>query len=177
MKKIIFFIAVFIANNNNDYCQSSDLSFSDATYTIIVDYSKTIKELIADCNFGAFDSCINDTNFPLTAVSTDSVKELSAKLINFDREWISSDDAIAKMNQAGYRPATIFELAAFAEKYRKEQKKFIILALGSTCNAYIALCVAGLYFYEGTYQLNLFDGKQPGPFWPTSVFRFLIIHK
>ena len=51
-------------------------------------------------------------------------------LFHFNRS-ISSDDAIAEMDKAGYRPCLIEDLLSLGVAYKKLQKQFPIVALGS----------------------------------------------
>jgi len=187
VKKIIALVAILIAivvmNSNNAYSQSSDSSvcFSKTTYTIKVNCTKTIKESITSCNFGRFDNNINDKNFPSGVKLTDSIVEMSARLVSFNCKWIPYDKVAIEMNKVGYRPATLRELLAFAEKYSRlsrVQKKFIILAFGSCCYGLILNypAVPGLHFDGGMRQLDLYCDDMEFN-WSTVVFSFLAVQK
>ncbi len=169
MKKIIAFVLVLFAIvivNNSAYSQSSDslFSISNTTYKLKIDYMKKIGELISDCNLVFFSPCINDKKpSPVTELTGLKVKA-SAKLFHFNR-YVSDEDVITKMNQAGYRPATIFELLAFAKKYHKVQKQSVILALSSIWNDDdCGRIMCGLYFDEGMRKLDLFYNWEPSSY-------------
>jgi len=97
------------------------------TYNIIVDYNRSLADMIKAGNYDWVNSDINAKHFPIKGKGK---HELTATLFHFDR-YIESDDAIAEMDKQGYRPATIEELPALGEKYPELQKEFPIVALGS----------------------------------------------
>lgn len=53
------------------------------------------------------------------------------QLVHFNR-LLSSEEAIKEMDDKGYRPATHEELIAWAEKNPEEQRKYPIIAFGSS---------------------------------------------
>lgn len=97
------------------------------TFNIVVDYNRSLTQMIKAGNYDWINDNITSKNFPLKGKGK---HELTAVLFHFDR-YIESDDAIAEMDKQGYRPATIEELLAFGEKYPELQKEFPIIALDS----------------------------------------------
>ena len=97
---------------------------------LVIDYTKTLGQAIADGNYDWKNSDINTKNFPISPEMIGKKVEVSAKLFHFNRN-ISSEDAISEMDKAGYRPATLMELLVLGFLFPELQKQFPIIALGS----------------------------------------------
>jgi hypothetical protein len=96
-------------------------------FTLTVNYSLTLMQMIAAGHYDWVNSDITPKRFPAHGHGK---LELIAELVHFDRN-ISSDDAVAELERRGLRPATITELLAFGAAQPKKQRKFPIVALGS----------------------------------------------
>jgi hypothetical protein len=59
--------------------------------------------------------------------------EVEAKLFRF-KGSLTLQKILAKMDAEGYRPAELFELLAFGAKYPEKQRKFTIVALGTSAS-------------------------------------------
>ncbi len=95
----------------------------------VVDYSKTVPEMIKLGRYDWKNSGVSKKNFPKLNKSSDKIK-LSGKL--FSLEWgISRKKAISKMKKLGYRPATFFELLFLGYLFPNLQRLFPIVALAS----------------------------------------------
>ena len=121
----------------------------DIKERIIVDYSKSIAELISAGDYKWTNPYITSKNFPTPANLVGKKIEISIKLFSLDNK--TSEKSIEESRSAGYRPATIIELLAFEielikmrkdapkEKDKKGEEKnerFDIVALGSVwCNS------------------------------------------
>lgn len=110
--------------------KKSDQKLSEEGVMLVIDYSRTLQEMINAGNYGWTNSNITEKNFPISLEMTGKKVEVSAKLFHFNRE-ISSEDAISEMDKAGYRPATLAEILALGEAQPKLQRQFPIIALGS----------------------------------------------
>ena len=97
---------------------------------LVVDYSRTVQEMINAGNYGWTNNDIMEKHFPLPTELNGKQVSVSTKLFHFNRS-ISSKNAIAEMDKAGYRPATLTELLALGEAYPELQKEFPIVAFGS----------------------------------------------
>lgn len=147
-----------------------DLVRTRPAYNIVVDYNRSLADMIKAGKYDRVDSGINTEHFPLKGKGK---HELTAILFLFDR-YIESDDAIVEMDKQGYRPATIEELLALGEKYPKLPKEFPIIALGSVWrNPDGDRSVPYLYWLILERNLNLgwFDDR-----WNASC-RFLALRK
>jgi hypothetical protein len=98
--------------------------------TFIIDYSRTVQEMIKAGNYDWTNSNITEKHFPLPTELKGKKVEVSSKLFHFNRP-IGSKDAISEMDKAGYRPATLAELLVLGEAHPELQKEFPIVALGS----------------------------------------------
>jgi hypothetical protein len=96
-------------------------------FKVTVDYSKSLAEMIKAGHYGWVNDAIVADHFP---VQGEGQNEVEVALFHFNRN-ISSDDAIAEMEKAGYRPARIEELLALGASQPELQKEFPIVALGS----------------------------------------------
>jgi len=114
-----------VGNNN-----SSKKVSTSRDIKLIVDYTKTIDQAIADGNYDSvrLDNITENFQIPLENIGNKVV--VSAKLFwfNYDNRL---EEIISEMDKAGYRPATIMELLALGALLPKLQKRFRILAPGS----------------------------------------------
>lgn len=96
------------------------------SFHVVVDYSKTLTEMISAGNYDWVNSEINQDRL----LVQDSVEAINIELIHYDKH-MKADDIILDLDTRGLRPATLPELLAFGATYMKEQRKFSIVALGS----------------------------------------------
>ncbi len=94
-------------------------------FSVTVDYSQTLEEMIAAGHYDWKNSDINQDNFP---VRGEGKKEVEVTLVHFNR-LVESDEAIREMEAKGYRPATIEELLALGKEQPDLQRSFPIIAL------------------------------------------------
>jgi len=109
-----------IANQTNT---RSDLP----TYTVAVDYSRSLEEMIAAGEYDSVNGNITPDHFPIKGQGK---QEGAVTLFHFNRD-MESDEVIAEMDKAEHRPAVIEELLAFGESHAALQREFPIIALGS----------------------------------------------
>ncbi|MCX6798155.1 MAG: hypothetical protein NTX66_03030 [Candidatus Falkowbacteria bacterium] len=110
--------------------EAAKLELRDGEFVLIVNYARTLDEMIAAGNYDDKNGDINADHFPLPVELNGQAIEVKAKLFHFNR-LINRKNAIAEMDKAGYRPATIAELLALGEAQPELQKQFPILALAS----------------------------------------------
>lgn len=103
------------------------VSVGRQTFKVLVDYTKSLKKMIQAGQYDWVNDDITSDHFP---VKGNGQKEKEITLFYFNRD-ISSDDVIAEMGRAGYRPAKIEELLALGAVEKELQKQFPIIALGS----------------------------------------------
>jgi len=115
-----------LINKENDQVKKD----SEEMITLTVDYSRTLKQMIADGKYDWKNENITEKNFPIPEEVKGKKVEISTKLFHFNRD-ISSEDAKKEMDKDGFRPATLFEQQAFAQKHPELQRQFPIVALGS----------------------------------------------
>jgi len=144
---------------------------SKGVFLVIVDYSKTLAEMIKAGKYDYINLDINAVNFPSTLTGK---QEFKVELVRYRyAHRISSSEVLADFDRHGYRPATLPELLAFGEKYPDEQREVEIVALGSVWqNGFGSRDVACLYSlnFLRMLSLNLWFGG-----WTDS--RFLAIRK
>lgn len=104
------------------------ISFITQTFTVMVDETLALADAIAEAKFDWVNENITEKNFPKPKGGTKSSREIA--IFHFGKT-MSSEDVIAKMDAEGYRPATIWELLAFARDNPDLQRQFPIVALGS----------------------------------------------
>lgn len=97
------------------------------TFRVLVDYSKSLAEMIQAGHYDWKNDDITQDHFPIKGSGQ---QEVEVVLFHFGRN-ISSDDAIAEMKKAGYRPAKIEELLALGASQPELQKQYPIVGLGS----------------------------------------------
>lgn len=121
---------------------------------LVVDYTKTIEELIADGQYDGVDPRINAKKFPIPSEMAGKKVEVSAGLFHFN-DHISSEDAISEMDKAGYRPANLMELLTFSTSFMRSQELSIIIALGSIARGIIERYVPYFEINEADSQLAI----------------------
>jgi len=98
--------------------------------SLTVDYSHTLEQMIVAGKYDWKDINIMEKHFPLPAELFGKKTTVSGKLFHFNRN-ISTVDAMAGIDKAGYRPATLPEILALGAKHPELQHQFLIIALGS----------------------------------------------
>lgn len=121
-------------------------------YSITVDYSLTLDQMIA---VGEYDYANPDINSKHLPVKGEGKLELKLQLIHFDRN-ISSDDAERELDKLGLRPANLEELLAFGAQYPDLQKQFPIVALKAVASVHGGRDVACLDFVGSERRLDLY---------------------
>lgn len=102
---------------------------SKNTYSVVVDYQRSIKDGVLAGKYSGCSPNINDENFPASEEEV-GIKEQSLVLYRCKRPMKTST-LIKRMIRDGNRPATLRELFAFCENYLEFKRKFPVTALGS----------------------------------------------
>ncbi len=97
------------------------------TYPVVVDYGKSVEEMVRLGKYSWSDGGITSKKFPTKRTGKE---EIQIVLVHFD-QFISTEEAIKELDEMGFRPAELRELLAFGEKYPNIQRKFPVVALGS----------------------------------------------
>ncbi len=95
--------------------------------TLVVDYSRSLEQMIAAGHYDWKNDDITAKRFPLKGEGTE---QFEAKVFHFNRS-MSSEAAVEAIKAAGWEVGMIEHLLAFGEKYPGEQRKYPIIALGS----------------------------------------------
>jgi len=139
------------------------ISFIVATFTVIVDRTKSVDELVKDGGFGRVHDCITSRNIP----SPEDVTKQEEELVLFCFDGDMSSDAIrAEMDKEGCEPADIWDLIAFAKMKPRFKVRFVIIALESIWLGRGGIALPAL---EGDNSLTLRIKSHP---WNT-LFQFL----
>jgi len=121
-------------------------------FWVVVDYSKSLTEMISAGNYDWVNSDISEKNFP---VNGKGQIESNIELIHYGKS-MSSEDVIQDMETKGLRPATLSELLAFGKSYPDKQREFPIVALGSVWrNLFGTRFVAFLSSFDSKRLLHL----------------------
>lgn len=107
-------------------------------YPIVVDYGKSMEEMVESGRYDWSDNNITSEHFPTERIGK---MEIAVELVHFNR-YIGIDEALQEFDRMGYRPAELYELLAFGEKYPEIQREFPIVALGSVWQASHGNCCA-----------------------------------
>ena len=141
-------------------------------YTVIVDRSKTLSEMIHDSNLLRCSCEINDKNFP---VQGDGSQEVELVLVHLN-QGTSTEEVLAHLDAHGLEPARLEHLLAFGAKYSDVVRREIsVVALGSVwINSYSRRNAPVLSHDGSEYKLSL-GWIDAGPWGNT--FRFLAVRK
>jgi hypothetical protein len=124
------------------------------TYVLSVNYERSVEDGVRAGRYDWVNRDITHKNFPRKKKGTAKV---AVELVHFDR-YISVSEALCELKENGYRPADLWELLAFGEKYPEVQINFTVAALGS-----IYRHPNGHYFSPLLYGFN--SRRRLGLFW------------
>jgi len=136
------------------------------TFSVTVDYGKSLPEMIAAGNYNWVNSDITSEHFPLTPPTApvgsgpyrtlhDSPGTVTIELVHLNK-MVSTEDVLAELERRGFRPANLAELLALGATYPDTQRQFPIIALGSVWqHPYGHRSVPCLYEDDGKRGLNL----------------------
>src|SRR5680860_339245 len=111
-------------NNSREKVNASEIKLS-------IDYTKTIEQATANGNYDWKNNNITTKNFPIFSENIGKNVDVLARIFRFNHD-IRLEEVVYEMDKAGYRPATLTELLALGSLFPELQKKFPILALGSS---------------------------------------------
>lgn len=98
-------------------------------FPITVDHRQSLETFLAAAKFDTVG--ISDYNFPNCPKDKSTVENVVIELLPVLSGESYCNDGIIQLAELGYRPATLWELLAFAARYPIEQRKYTIYALGS----------------------------------------------
>lgn len=136
---------------------------------ITVNYNLSLPEMIVAGKYGRVNPEITPERFLITGTGE---SRLLAEIVHFKCD-MSLEDVLAKLDTRGLRPGTIEELLAFGATFPDMQRKFPIVALGSSAEMPGRRGV--VYLDHGGSQRNL-DIIGCGCGWP-DFYRFLAFRK
>jgi len=97
------------------------------TYKVVVDYGKTLAEMIQLGKYDWVSHDITDKHFPIQGAGT---QEVELVLVHLNRD-VTIKEALAHLDSNGLKVAGIEHLLAFGATYPEIQKEFPVVALGS----------------------------------------------
>ena len=105
-------------------------------FVIKINYKESIEKAVAKGNYDYKNSNINTKNFSGSAKnyidpSLNGPVTVTIKLFHFN-ETLKTDQALDKIDQAGYRPANLYELLALGAQRLRLQREISIVGLGSS---------------------------------------------
>ncbi|MEI6528056.1 MAG: hypothetical protein WCO10_00055 [bacterium] len=103
------------------------VSYLVGTSKQVVNYGRSVKDSLKAGKYDWVNDDITDKNFPS---KEEGEREVEFGLFHFNKVT-QSDDNVAEMKKAGFRPATIKEMLAYGEKNPEVQREFPVIALGS----------------------------------------------
>lgn len=116
-----------LAHSEEVFRKVVDLVSAKPTFTVLVDYSRTLAAMIAAGRYDYVNPDITTEHFPIQG---EGRRELRVALFHFNRV-MSSEQVIAELDSQGFRPAKLEELLALGETRPELQKEFPIVGLGS----------------------------------------------
>lgn len=97
------------------------------TFKVVVNYGKTLAEMIQFGKYGWVNDDINDRNFP---IQRSGQHEVELALVHLNRD-ATTKEVLAHLDSNGLKAAGIEHLLAFGATYPEIQKEFPVVALGS----------------------------------------------
>ncbi len=96
-------------------------------FTTVVDYGKSLEDMLAEGSYSNVDEFLNPKLFPMRGTGKAVV---NFKVVDLGID-ITTAFVLSSLNKKGLRPATLPELLAFGAKYPSERRKYGIIALGT----------------------------------------------
>jgi len=97
------------------------------TFKVVVNYGKTLAEMIQFGKYGWVNDDITDKHFPIQGAGT---QEAELVLVHLNRD-ATTKEVLAHLDSNGLKAAGIEHLLAFGATYPEIQKEFPVIALGS----------------------------------------------
>jgi hypothetical protein len=153
MKKVIVLLVVFFVATICSAQEEDSLHYREAIMdqmekrrdsVFVVDYSKSVEEMLEASQYDWVYRPISGENFP--ALGGGEIR-VSARLFYFEGK--KSREIISEIEKAGYRPANIFELLALGKEYPELQKSFRIVALGTVWENERGFSRVPILFFRG----------------------------
>lgn len=113
-----------------DLLVKAELKTRNRCFTVMVDYSTSLAEMVAAGKYDYANENIVAKNFPISGTGTGTVEE-EVILVHF-KWFIESEDAIREMVEMSLEPAPIEDLLSFGAQYPDLQREFPIVCLGSS---------------------------------------------
>ncbi|MDO8466862.1 MAG: hypothetical protein Q7S83_01845 [bacterium] len=138
--------------------------------SLIVNYGKSISQLIGEAGFSYVNSDITEKHF--NQEKTDGTETLECKMYHFSRD-MNSDNVVAEMKRDGFEPASLKTLLHYQMAHPDEHKQYPIVGLGNPWRGSFGnRRVPYLYWFD-VRKLNLYWF---GSDWYGS-YRFLAVRK
>jgi len=96
-------------------------------FSVLVDYGRSVADLVADGKYDWKNDDVNDKNFPDFRPRKGTVE---VQLIHFNRV-ISTENVLNELDRQGLKAADLHTLLSLGAKYPDLQREFPIVALGS----------------------------------------------
>jgi hypothetical protein len=129
MKNLIGIICLFYLLTGGLSAQTGKMTTDPSEHKILVDYTKTLEQMILDGKYVWKHDSITEKNFPLLAKMIGQKVEVVIKPFFFGND-ISGEEAIKYLSKDGYRPATLAELLAWGATNSETKIIFPTIALG-----------------------------------------------
>lgn len=122
-------------------------------FPVVVDYRKSLAQMIADAHLDRVDQNIHAANFRLPKKRTR--EDVILELVHLDRLITTSGAEHEVKKNRKLRLATLPEQLAFAAHYPDKQREFPIVALGSSCVLHGSRHVPYLWGSDSRRELGL----------------------
>lgn len=151
-----------IRTDKNLARQIAQLILGKAEKKVVVDYSMTLRQMIATGHYDWTNSNINVDHFPIFG---EGKVEVETFLVHLGKD-ASTEEVLEEMDRLGLRPAEIEVGLAFGAKYPDLQHQFPIIFLGSvwlhgnglrrvpSLDVYGGKRKLELYFYVHVWRFN-----------------------
>lgn len=145
-------------------------------FSLFVDYSRLLDEMIKDNKFDRINPYIAEKNFPINKRPNGELdmKVFSAEDLVGQIRWVSSDEALQALEKMGYRPAELPEGLAYAKVNPDKQRLYAIGLLGSIWHPWPTPRLVPVLWGDNTGRLLSLNRFMDG--W-RSCDRFLAVRK
>ncbi|MDP3729578.1 MAG: hypothetical protein Q8R26_02410 [bacterium] len=116
-----------LIEHSNPFLKKEEVTAENDGFSVMVNYDLSVESLVEHGKYDDKDGYITSDSFQ---TSRKGEANLSLELVHFNRA-LTSEEVHRELAKQGRRPAELRELLSFGIKYPDEQRKYLIVALGS----------------------------------------------
>lgn len=131
MKKFLFLIPALAVLFLNSCNKDKDQIFTSCSFSVTVDHTKSIDDMITAGHYDVVSNKITDNHFGDNNSYANQEEIITITLLGFDGK-VTFKEAVKKIKAEGYRPATSAEFLAMTAQHPNSYRNNAAVAAGTT---------------------------------------------